>query len=244
MGVPRTGKKVQPKGAEDLDIDIADDGIDQSDDDDFRLSNAGLGGSITVKTPAGSEVPLLSQEEADFYVSIAERYQEDNLFKNVSDLLELDRILIMEVMLFRWGKWLLQEEDYHGNMVNTTELQKQIREYSKAIVETKTSLGIDKKSRDLSQGATAAERINNLLIRAKEFGYHRDEQNYLAFNNWMELRGKITLHENSTPTERTEFDAHAKDIMEWIKEKCKELDELDAAFRKNQRIWLRTELND
>ena len=116
------------------------------------------------------------------------------------------------------------------------------REYGKATLEIKGSLGIDKKHRDAANGETWAQYIENVRKRAKQMGIHRDEQNYTAFNILMSIRAKITLHKNSIPTERTEFEVHAGQILEWIEEECLVLDELDKHFRENQKIWIQ-ELN-
>lgn len=234
LPVPRTGKKVAPQTDDIFDNDQID--FDQIDD----IIN--LATIVMVQTPAGASLPVMNQFEADHYNNLSSLYQTDNMFKNIADKLELDRLLTLEIMCFRWSNWLLQEKDYDGGKVNTAELQKNLDVHSKGILAIKNSLGIDKKNRDATNGGSIADYLANLQVRAAEFGVHRDKQNYKAFNLWKELQGKVTLYSNSTDTERTEFEAHAVQILEWIISKFPELDELDESFRKNQKIWLR-ELN-
>ena len=139
--------------------DILDDEPDESLDE-----------AILVTGPSGSKYPVFNEHEAHHYESLSERYQSDNIFVNVSDIQELDRILMMELMTYRWGTWLIQEMDYSGKKINAQELQKSIGAYSKEIREIKRDLGMDKSSRDRDQGENLAAYLENLRLRAKEFG--------------------------------------------------------------------------
>ena len=197
---------------------------------------------IKITTPSGASIILLNQSEADFYNNIAQQYQEHNKFSNISDLLELDRILSMEVMCFRWSTWILREQDYDGNPV-PPDLQKNVKEWSREIRDTKSGLGIDKKTREAGKGESPADYIKTLVKRGGEFAVHRNNQVIRAHTILKELQAKITLYKNSKPSERSEFNAHAEDIFEWLDEMFKEFDEIDNAFREEQRIWIREELN-
>lgn len=199
--------------------------------------------TVEVPTPSGATMSLLNEDEAKFYKNISAQYKEHNKFSNISDLLELDRILNMEVMCYRWSTWILQEEDYDGNPI-PPELQRNVKEWSKEIRDTKAGLGIDKKTREAGKGESPAEYVEKLIYRAGQFGVHRNNQVIKAHTLWKELEGKITLYKNSTNTERTEFKCHIEDILEWLDEKFKEFDKIDEVFREEQRIWLRRDLND
>ena len=198
------------------------------DDDEFDIGPL-EDNTVEVDTPSGNKITLLNQAEADFYSNIRDRYSTDNKLTNISDFLELDRVLVMETMCFRWGTWILQERDYEGNYISPN-VQKDIANYSKEIRDVKSGLGIDKKTRDGGKGETPADFIANLLHRAKEFGYHRDKQVIRAHTILKELQSKITLYNNSTDTERTEFNHHARDIFEWLEGMFAEFDEMDKAF--------------
>lgn len=197
---------------------------------------------VVVETPSGAQMALLSNDEADFYNKISAQYQEHNKFKNISDLLELDRVLNLEVLCFRQSRWVLQERDYEGNPIGK-DLQKNIKELSREIRDIKSGLGIDKKTRDAGQGETFAERWEKLTYRAKEFGYMRNEQLIKAIDLWKELQAKMTLYKNCTDVERTEFECHLENIVAWLDEAFAEFDEIDAAFVQSQKYWVR-ELNE
>jgi hypothetical protein len=205
---------------------IIDDSVDDS-------------GFIEVMAPSGTPVQVMTEPEAQFYNQMAQRYQLDNSFKNISDILELDRILIMEVMCYRWSNWILMESDYRGRSIDPTNLQKYIESYSKEIRGIKRDLGMDKSSRDKGREASVADYIHNLGLRAKEFGVVRNKQAIEAITILMELRGLITLWENSDEDERREFDANLEDVIEWIKQQFDRFSELDHELRENQRIWIR-----
>lgn len=195
--------------------------------------------TIEIITPGGASFRVLNQEEADHYIATAQKYQDDNKFTNASDIAELDRILMMELMCYRWSQWLLQEEDYYGKKVNPVELQKSVETYSKEIRGIKKDLGIDKSTRDRGGAESVADYIQKLQLRAKEFGYTRNKQAVKAITILMELRGLITLHKNSSDSERREFEARWPDIVAWFEEKCEEFDEIDAQLREKQTYWVR-----
>lgn len=213
------------------------------DFDDELPDEKNLVGDYSTVSPSGAKVVLMTQGEVDYYNEIANRYQEDNKFTNISDLLELDRVLLHELMCYRWGQWMLNGGlDYHNNPV--VQLEKNVREYSKEIRDLKSDLGIDKKTRESSKGTSTAKFIDDLLVRAKQFGVHRDEQINQIYTDFNELRGLITLYNNCTKAERNLFNANLEDIIYWLEEKFKNYDKIDEAFRQNQRIWIREELND
>jgi len=226
----------KPKGSTPKPGDF--DSFDDSSSDDIFSAVKNL---PTVISPSGAEVQVMNSKEVEFYNSVSERYQQDNKFTNISDLAELDRLLTYEMMCFRWANWLLTGYDYDGGPVMSS-LSKDIAAYSKEIRDIKGGLGIDKKTRDRDKGASTAEFMDMLVIRAGEFGVHRDEQIIAAHTILKELEALYTLHKNSTATERTEFKCHEEDIFNWMEEKFREFDKIDDAFRENQKIWLR-ELN-
>lgn len=194
---------------------------------------------VEATTPSGATITVMNQAEADYYDQVHQRYLLDNKFKNVSDILELDRILVMELMCYRWGIWILAEEDYFGRKINPTEVQKSIETYSREIRGIKKDLGIDKSTRDKDKGDSIAEYIQMLGIRAKEFGIVRNKQSGKAIEILMEARALITLYENSSDSERKEFKANLPDIIDWFKNKFEEFEEIDKELRKNQSMWIR-----
>lgn len=193
---------------------------------------------ILVNTPSGGNVPVLNEEEARFYNQIAEQYQDDNKFTNISDLLELDRVLNLEVLCYRQGTWALLESDYDGKPVSK-DIQKNLKDLSREVRDIKAGLGIDKKTRDLGKGDTIAEKWENLKSAARSFGVHRNEQLIKAHTNWKELEARVQGYKMSTDPERTQFELHGEDLLDWLDEKFEEFDKIDEAFQKSQEIWIK-----
>lgn len=194
----------------------------------------------TVSTPSGSDLHLQTQEEADWYESRRDRYLTDNIFTNVSDLQDLDRLLMLEVLSYRWGLWMAQGFDYVYARVDEGQLKNNIKEYSVEIRLLKQSLGIDKSTRDKDKGESLSDYTTNLLRRAKEFGYHRNDQYELAVTKFYELRTMVTTFDRCDDEERSLLDLSHESIFEWIRDNViKEWDELSEAFRKNQSMWIR-----
>ena len=130
--------------------------------------------------------------------------------------------------------------DYNGDIVSMTDLKKDVRDYSKEIRETKAALGADKKSRDAAKGGTTANFINKLLLSAVDFCMKRNEEVIKAYTLWKQLDGLLTFHDNCLPGERTEFACHEEDIIQFIRDKRIEFDEIDDKFRnERQRYWIR-----
>ena len=198
------------------------------------------GDSIEIESPSGNPLTVLTVDEADLYNRMATRYQADNAFTNISDLSELDRILAMELMSYRWAQWMIKGTDYDNKPVDPRDLQRYIESYSKEIRGIKKDLGMDKSSRDKDKETSIAEYLAKLSLRAKEFGVVRNEQAATAITLLKELQGIITLYDNSTDHERREFNCNIDDILEWIRGSFDKFDELDEHLRKEQRLWIRT----
>ena len=195
----------------------------------------------TVQTPSGSELHLQTTEEAAWYENRRDRYTGDNHFPNVSDLQDLDRLLMLEVMIYRWSLWLAQGFDYIYSRVDEGQLKNNIKEYSVETRLLKQSLGIDKATRDKDKGENLADYVANLLHRAKEFGYHRDSQYELAVTKMYELRSMVMTYDRCDDEERALLDLTAETIFEWIRQNViADWDSLSEAFRKNQTMWIRS----
>lgn len=196
---------------------------------------------IDVIGPSGAKFQVLTEQEKDWFEDVATRYLKDNKFTNVTDLQDLDRILTMELLCYRWNQWLTLEVDYFGGSVNAQDLQKSIKDYSTEIRQLKKALGIDKGSRDKDKGESVAAYLEDLRVRAAEFGVMRNEQAVKAITLAQEMIALLTWHDNCTEEERRENDIEAHDLIEWIRTIfMPEFQEIDAKFREtSQRYWVR-----
>ena len=198
--------------------------------------------TYTVKTPTGAELHLQTLEEAQRYEYLADRYQKDNSFSNVSDLQDLDRLLILEVISYRWQLWLAQGFDYQNARVDEHALKGNIKEYSVETRLLKQSLGIDKSTRDKDKGESLADYTGNLLNRAKEFGYHRNQQYEYAVTKFWELRSLVMTYDRCDEEERSQLDLSPDSILEFLRVNViAPWDEMEAAYRKQQTMWIRAQ---
>lgn len=197
-------------------------------------------GKIEVAGPSEAKFTVMNEEEEQYFLNLTEKYLTDNMFTNISDLQDLDRVLIMETMCYRWNLWVSMEADYFGNNIDIADLKKSINDYSKELRLLKKSMGMDKVSRDKDKGESIADYIKNVGIRAKEMGIMRNEQAVKAITLLMELHGLMVYHNNCLPDEQKEYKITEHDIILWIQEVMPEFEEIDKKFREtSQRYWIR-----
>jgi hypothetical protein len=217
--------------------DVEDELSEDGHGPQYRATANGL--SVTM--PSGALFPVSNQIEVDFLISRADRYQEQNRFHNISDLADLDRLLIQELLSFRWAYFLSTGTDYHGEEINDAQLRKSVNDYSVEIRRLKDQLGIDKTSRDRARGEdSVSEYVLRLGIRAREFGIHRDEQAAMVIELGQQLIALMTYYDNMDDVERREAGLTKDDFFEWIRTTFRtEFERLDIEFRKNQKMWVR-----
>lgn len=196
---------------------------------------------IPVVAPSGATYYVLAEEERAYYEDVAARYMSDNQFVNISDVQDLDRVLMMELMVYRWSSWLSREEDYDGVAVDPEALNRAVKDYSTEIRQLKKALGIDKAQREKDKGESVADYIENLKVRAKKFGVMRNKQAAKSIELFKDLESLITFYDNCTEQERKENHVQADDIFEWLREHAiPEFNAIDEEFRKTeQQYWIR-----
>lgn len=166
----------------------------------------------------------------------------DNKFTNVSDLQDLDRLLVMELLVQRWGTWLSQKRDYWGEPVDENAAQKAIKDHSTEIRQTKKSLGLDKETRDKVRGEDSVDAyIRNLRQRAKEFGVTRNKQAAKAIELFQEISGVVMLYEKCDTEERIQQHCTPEEIVNWFIATVRpKFEVIDEEFRKtSQKMWIR-----
>lgn len=212
--------------------------FDYGDDESL---NAVVPGGVEVITPSGAKLYVLTQGEEEQFTDAASRYLKDNKLTNIADLQDLEKILMMELMCYRWGSWIIREEDYFGERIDQDKISKALQETSKELRQLKKSLGIDKASRDRDKGESWAMYVENLRHRAQEFGVKRNEEAVKALTLFKELQALIEFNQNCTPTERKENHCEQDDIWNWILETMlPEYKAIDEKFRKtSQSTWIR-----
>lgn len=196
--------------------------------------------SVTVEGSSGTEFRVLNTEEAVWFENSLNKYTEQYQFDNIADLQDLDRLLSMELLSYRYVSWLIRDGDYDGNSYDEKATRDFKDKIDKNILALKAHLGIGRKNRVESEQQSVSDYLSNLLQRAHEFGVHRDRQNAEILNWFMELRSKVGLHDRSDDEERTHNHVHMDDIFEWIRDELiPEVDALDAHFRASQKYWIK-----
>lgn len=202
-------------------------------------------GIIEVTAPSGAIFPVLNEDEREYFEDVSARYLSDNHFSNITDLQDLDRIINMELMCHRWNSWISREMDYNGDAIDQEKTLRAVTDLSKEIRLIKKQLGIDKSSREKDKGESVAKYIDDLRIRAKEFGVYRNNQAILAITLFKQLESLVDLNRNCTPEERREnkdIRAEMEDIFDWlIHVAMPEMREIEEKFRENQKIWIRSQ---
>ena len=182
--------------------------------------------------------------EQDYFTERVKKYLEHNHFSNISDTQDLDRVMIGEMLIYRWGGWIMRGKNYWDEAVDDSALQKQIKELSGELRQVKAALSLDKVSRDRQRGEdSVATYLATLRTRDKHFGYKRNDEFNKCLELFHELKSLITLHDNCTDEERRERKVEMVHIFAWLREKAfPEFDELDRAFRQDgdnaQKLWI------
>jgi hypothetical protein len=198
-------------------------------------------GGVAVKLPSGATSYVLTDSEREWLSDKIERYLEDNHFKNVSDMLDIDKLVMFELMVHRWSMWVSKGKDYYDEEISVSLYAGMVENYSKEVRLLKKSLGVDKSTRDRVSGDdSVAARWANVLQRAKEFGYMRNRQALQAIESMHRIASLITVHRNMDENERKEFHFELSDILEVIEEEVAVYKEIDEDFRHNvQSYWIR-----
>lgn len=152
---------------------------------------------IPVKLPSGGTYHVLTNMEKQFFEDKVKRYMDEFHFTNISDLSEVDRIVVGEVIHHRWSAWISKGRDYFGEEINSTTLSRSANDISHEVRQLKKNLGMDKVTRDKVSGDDSIPAYwDALLRRAKEFGYMRNEQAVQAITSMMRIDALLTLHFN------------------------------------------------
>lgn len=196
--------------------------------------------TISVKGASGTEFHGLTPEEALWFNTMQNRYSEEYRFENIADLQDLDRLLGLELLSYRYASWLIRGVDSRGAAFDDKAVRDHKQKIDQEIRLLKQHMGMNRKNRVESEQESVSDYLRNLLRRAQEFGVHRDHQISKAVDLLMELRKLVGLHERCDEEERRHLGVDIDQIYNWIKDVAiPEFDSIDAAFRKNQKLWIR-----
>jgi hypothetical protein len=191
---------------------------------------------------SGKFTTVQTEAEAEFYDESKALYLSQTKFTENTDLKDLDRLLVLELMVFRWQQHLFSGHDYDGEFAQEKQLTADIKSYSDQINKIKDSMGLAKKARDEAQSEDNFARwLSDLKARAKIFGVHREKQLTKGLTLMKELFTIVGTYDRSDEEERRKIGFETEhDIVEWIRYTMQpEFNQLDEYFRVNvQRYWM------
>ena len=196
-----------------------------------------------VELCSGEGLMVQTEVEQRWFGQTKARYLSETKFTDTTDLQDMDRLLCLELLIFRWNQHLASGYDYEANVIDDDLLRKQVKEQSEAITRLKMSLGLDKKTRDavLSEGNFAVW-IADVKRRAKLFGIHRESQLNKALALMNELSGIVGTFDRCDLEERKKlgFETEAA-ILDWVRTRMlPEFKAIDEHFIENeQKMWRR-----
>lgn len=198
---------------------------------------------FSVSTLDNQSLDLQSQSEVDYYLRAQSKYVADNSFTVASDERALDRLVLMETLMFRWQSQLASGLDYQKQPLSYAEtegLRKNLKEGAITISNAHQELGLNKLQREKDKVESVQAYINNLLTRAKERGVHREEQVDLIINLFMEYSAHCGAFSRADEYERGRLgfpDAQSL-VNWWIEKGIPRYKAHDDAWRAgSQRYW-------
>lgn len=195
--------------------------------------------TLFVRGLSGQELEVASADEKNWFETNLQKYRSEYRFENIADLQDVDRLLGLELLSYRYTAWLMRGVDYDGLQFDEKAVRDHKQKIDSEIRLLKKHMGMDRKGRVESEQESVASYIQNLLRRANEFGVHRNEQVVTALDLMNDLKTMVGLYHRCDEEERRELGADIDDIWKWINETMlPEYDEIDVAFRKEQRLWI------
>lgn len=206
--------------------------------DDRRETGESL---FEVQLCSGEQLLVQTDQEQRWFNATKGKYLTENKFDAVTDAQDLDRLLVLELALFRWTQHLASGRDYENNLIDEDLNRKQIKEQSDVINKLKVQLGLDKRARD---AALAEGNFHTWFSEAKRraglFRVHRENQLRRALALINELSGIVNTFDRCDEEERRKLGWETeKDIVDWVRSQMMpKFHELDAYFVENeQRYW-------
>lgn len=193
---------------------------------------------------SGAEMEVLTTLEKDWFEATRDRYLAEAEYELVTDEQDLDRLLGMELLLFRWQIHVANGVDYDGVQVDEVSTGRQMKLMNEQVSKLKESMGMTRKARDASSNMdSVADYLANLKQKAKVFGLHREKQLDKALTLFNELSAIVGAFDRADEEERKKigFETEA-DIIAWVRDMAlPEYRTIDEHFRANdQRYWVQS----
>lgn len=205
------------------------------------MTDVGFVDEVEVSLPSGGPFSA-PPDEAHFISELSRKYTTEFAFQSSSDLQDLDRVVIFEMLIHRWGRWLSRRVDDAGIQIDEKTVGDRISSTSSELRQLKKLLGIDKVAREKAKGeGSVPHYLANLLERAKAFGVNRERQLDKGLELANQLSSLVLLHRNCNADERRSLHVTEADLIEWIETVfVPEFEAIDTYFREHaQKLWVR-----
>ncbi len=199
-----------------------------------------------VKNLTGQEIQLLSAIEKNFYIEARDKYLSEFKFTVASDLRALDRLLLLEVQMYRAQWYLSAGCDYQYVDLDPAEevaARRTVKEASAQIQEIQKDLGLIKSQRDKDAADSVGAYLEKLRLAAKAHGVKREKELGKALELSHELFALCGAYQRSNENERRKLGFEsADDIVAWVMDYMRpEFNAVDEYFRTHeQRFWVRS----
>ncbi len=190
---------------------------------------------------SGMSIEVMTEKEKEWFDQTQAKYLDENKFTDRTDLQDVDRLLALELQMFRWTTYIGIGRDYNGIRIDEDLVRKQIKEVADSIGKVKTTLGLDKAARNkaLNEG-NFHDWFTDATRRAKHFGVHRQNQLNKALALFSSISATVGAFTRSNEEERIKLGFRDEAaIITWLRESViPEYEELDAYFLEHeQKIW-------
>lgn len=189
---------------------------------------------------SGQHLEVMTDQEGDWFEHSRDTYLQQTRFTDNTDLKDIDRLLALELLIFRWTQWLASGTDYNNDLIDDGRLTMSLKGYNDQVNKLKESMGLSKATRDkaMSEG-DFSKWITDLKARAKVFGIHRQQQLTKALTLLEELSAIIGAYDRSDAEERRKLGFETEtDILDWIRKTAlPEYRLLDAFFREHTQSY-------
>ena len=203
---------------------------------------------VQVTTVTGETIEVQGPSEARFYEQRRDKYMAENIFTETADLSDLDRLMFLELLSFRWMTWLSSGKDYDGDPISggdEEQLRKNLKETSPLISTIKNELGLTKTARDKEKADSVGAYLIDLKQKAKLLGVHRERQLDLALVLFNELSAIVGTDDRSNALERSKVGIESpEDIVDWIRSvalpRYQAIDDYFRSRPDGQKYWVGT----
>jgi hypothetical protein len=201
-------------------------------------------GIYRVQQLNGHWMEVATSGEAQFYRAQKDKYLAENTFTAISDLTDLDRMLMLELQMFRTTKFLSSMRDYEGSdltQASLIDLRRQTKVIADLIRDVKTDLGLTRTARQQAEAESVGAYLVELRTRAKEQGIKRERELMTALTLMHELISLVETYDRADTLERRKLGLEGPDdFLDWVRMKLiPQFRQIDEYFRANsQKYWV------